>query len=330
VTGPGSWCTRIAASILLVMLASAVWGCGSGADGIAARVGDVPIAANTVSHWMRVLNGGGKQTEPAKTGGANLRVEALELLIARQWLIGEAERRGISPSPAEVRAKLGVLERIEFPGGKPEQEESLKASGETLADLKQEVRAELAARKIRQSVLAAVPPVKQAEVAAYYEAHRRSFRIPEGRKARFRNWKHFSEAAQVKREVEHGKSLTSPQQKKVHELFVVARVPPVNPYEAAIDKSKPGVVSGPYYIHNDYWLYFVVKVIPARQRTLGEVAGSIRRKLTSGRRHVALADLKARWAAHWTALTDCSSGYVVQRCRQYGGPRTEEDPLSVQ
>jgi len=97
-------------------------------------------------------------------------------------------------------------------------------------------------------------------------------------------------------------------------------VPPQNEYEAAIDSAKPHIVAGPFKIGNDYWLYEVVKVIPARQKTLAEVSTAIAHKLVSERRHDAEAAFVKQWASRWSAQTDCSSGYVVLGCKQRPGP----------
>jgi hypothetical protein len=116
----------------------------------------------------------------------------------------------------------------------------------------------------------------------------------------------------------------------VGELSTSARVPAGDEYEAAIDSARPYHVSGPYKIHADWWLYQVIKVTPPRQQSLAEVRGAIAKKLLDERTSAAVASLERELTSTWTARTDCQAGYVVQKCKQYAGPRKAEEPLTVQ
>lgn len=314
---------HIAARAAVLLVAISLGACSSrGADDPVARVGDHPITRATVDHWASVLKG--SLTLSGPSGRQHL---ALSLLISYQWLIAEAARRSIPISEREVRQQIDRILARTFPGGIPELREYLKPTGETVADLKLQARAQLALARLRATALAGVPAVSKNQVAAYYTHHRQSFVIPERREARFRNWKTRASALKVKREVEAGKSLTSPQQRKVGELFTGARVPPTNEYERAIDSGKLHKVAGPFSIGNDYWLYEVAKIIPARAQALARVAHSIARQLTNQRRREAVAAFVKTWTADWSARTDCRAGYVVQGCRQDRGDSSGKEGL---
>lgn len=312
------------AAALLLAVSLAACGGGSSSGQVIARVGGEPITAGTVDHMVAVLKGG--WTSPGTGGGRDqaLRRQALQLLITSRWLIGEAASRGIAISGPEVRRKIDVVERMDFPGGVAELREFLKATGQTVAELELQAKAELAQAKLHQLAIASAPAVTQAQIAAYYAAHRSSFLVPERREARFTNRKTRPEIMQLKREIEAGRSITSPAQRKVGELFTSARVPPGDPYEQAIDSGKLHRVAGPFKLGADEWLYEVVKIIPGRQRTLAEVAGSIGRRLTSERTNAAVAAFTSAWTSRWTAMTDCTAGHVVSGCRQYQGGATSE------
>jgi parvulin-like peptidyl-prolyl isomerase len=297
-------------------------GSGSDPNEPVAQVGDRAITRAELAHWVSVLKGG------ATASGPNRRPQqALSLLISYQWLIGEAASRSISISELEVRQQVDRILMRTFPGSIAELREFLKPIGETVTDIKLQARAQLALAKLRKTILAGVPAVTDRQIATYYDHHKRSFLILERREARFANWKTKAAALKKKREVQAGKSLTSPAAVKVGEVYAGARVPPSNVYERAIDSIKPYKISGPFHIGNDYWLYQVVKIIPARQQTLRQVAGSIARQLTGQHRHEAEAAFVKSWTAAWSARTDCQTGYVVHGCRQYRGATTDGEEL---
>jgi foldase protein PrsA len=326
------WGSRqIAAAAASALAALSIGACGGGSNPkeVVVRVGDQAITRATLAHWVGVLRGGPTAPDATSAQTQAMRREALKLLIASQWLIGEAAKHGLSISTPEIHRQIDRIENAGFPGGNAELAEFLKSTGQSVADVELRARAQVAAAKLRQQAIAGVPSVTAAQIATFYAQHKRQFLIPERREARFRNKKKKAEAEKLKREVEAGKSLTSPAQRKVGELFTTARVPPGDVYEKAIDSAKPHVVAGPFKLHADYWLYEVVRVIPARQQSLATVSGKVRGKLLAERRRDAVQALVAGLKATWTAKTDCKSGYVVQKCRQYSAHETAEDPLTV-
>jgi hypothetical protein len=311
---------QIAIYAAILLSAASLGACAGSSDPNQAvvRVGDQPITKSTLAHWTSVLKGAA-WANPAPIKERALTRQALLLLIAFRWLIGEAARRGISISEFQSRQQIDVMLKRTFPGSIPELRQFLKPTGETAEDLKLQARAQLAKAKLRATAITGLPAPIKAQIAAYYAQHKTSFVVPEHREARFANTKSRAATLKLKREVQAGKSLTSPAQRKVGELFTGATVPPQNEYEAAIDSAKPHTVAGPFKIGNDYWLYEVVEVTPARQKTLAEVSTAVAHKLISERRHKAEAAFVKEWTAHWSAQTDCSSAYVVQGCKQRPG-----------
>jgi parvulin-like peptidyl-prolyl isomerase len=329
VPGSGRVVVCVAAVLATVCLASCGGG-GSSSDAVAARVGAGTIDGATVNHWAAVLQGGRSASETPPGHVQALRRQALTLLISRQWLIGQAASQGYTPSNGEVSQQITHIEQGSFPGGVAELREFLKSTGQSIADLELQAKAELATAHLRANAIATAPAITSAQIADYYAEHRTSFLERERREARYENRKHRAEAVRIKHEVEHGKSLTSMAEREAHEVFATAHVPPGEPYEEAIDSVKPHVVSGPFHIGADYWIYEVVKITPAYQHTLAQVSGLIRKKLESKREQGALASLAQSLTSTWAAKTDCSAGLVVWQCRQYHGSRAAESPLAAQ
>ncbi len=97
-------------------------------------------------------------------------------LIQNEILWQKASQAGIQASDAEVEARLAEL-RASFSEEEFQQQLSYQAA--TLADLKGEMRRELAIRKLLDRTLGARLEVSDQEVTDYYEQHRTQFRFIE-------------------------------------------------------------------------------------------------------------------------------------------------------
>jgi hypothetical protein len=64
-------------------------------------------------------------------------------------------------------------------------------------------------------------------------------------------------------------------------------------------------------------------------KSLTQVSASIEKKLADERRKQALTVFIAAWRKKWIAQTNCDTGYVTQKCRQYTGLKTPEEPLAL-
>jgi hypothetical protein len=118
----------------------------------------------------------------------------------------------------------------------------------------------------------------------------------------------------------------------IHESFVKMKPAEVPPNKTAILRAifaaKANTLVGPLPL-NGMWCFFqVTHVVPGVVQPLASVQGAIARQLASDRQRRELPRLVAAWRAKWIARTDCRPGYVVQKCRQYRGPKAPEDPLA--
>jgi foldase protein PrsA len=255
-----------------------------------------------------------------------LKQQAVDFLISSEWLIGEAVRQRLTVSDQDVRRRLADKQADSFPGGGAEFHDFLKATGQTLADIQFQARAELASsRLIEMTKDAGV--VTQTQIASYYERHKRRFAVPELREVRITNRKTKAAADELMREVRLGANFMTKSEKELVTFSSDVSADRRTPLERAIHAARPNVLAGPFKQRVDYFVFEVKRVVPASLRTLAQVEGSIRNKLARGRRRRALAEFVKAWRARWRAQTDCSPGYVVQKCSQYNGPMVPEDPL---
>jgi PPIC-type PPIASE domain len=314
----------------LALAAVAGSGCGSTPRPVVVHVGSVAIERSTVDRWAKAIGLGGAGTASLEGAGGTPREKALGALISANWLIAEATRQGLAPSDHAVDHELD--ERIELTAnGKHEFESELASTGQTLDDVRLEIRAALAAAKLRESLSRHVPAVTQSEIASYYRRNLASFRNPDRREVDLiEALPSRAAAVALGRRLGAGARFTK---RAIREL--VARQTPSEAAHLgnhllvqAIFATPPGKIGGPVSF-DQLWVILVVrKVVPSSIKPLTEVKAEISKRLSDERRRLALASFIDSYRKRWTARTSCSPGFVVQKCSQYRGPlKSEGNPL---
>jgi hypothetical protein len=340
---------------LPILALTACGGAGAARNKAIVRVANSDLPAATLDHWIALL---APQhvvpTPPGYTaciarlsrltphsGAAQLKSEcerqrralvqrALDFLIAGDWLTGEASHLGVGVSNQEVAQGLARRKRT-FPNGEVEFGESLKAIGYTPPDVELEVELELAAENIRRSLQRSEPGITQGQVAAYYARNIRRYLISERRRIYIaENLKGAAAARRLVAEVNRGKSLA---EVSLDESFqrreIVLFQGEKRTILEAIFAATPHVVAKPVELNHLYFVFEVTHVTPTHLESLASVSRSIARQLADEQRRRTLAGFISTWRRKWIAQTDCSAGYVVQKCRQYTGPIAPEDPLEL-
>jgi len=349
---------------LVLVAGLALAGCGGGGgphEEVVIRTGSAPITNATIAHWMSAMSPQHvlpipphftacksrlREAKPQSSDAelekecarryVAVRGQALAFLISSHWLTGEAREEGMGISPAEVTKALHGKE-ASFPGGKAEFEESQKVIGHSIEDARFELEAELASTKLRTRVLAGVPRITAPDVADFYRKNIGKYRVPEQRHFTFaENLLNRQVAEKFKREAETSRPRKS--LKEVHRQSLI-EVFPRRPYSVYIGekrriiedifKAKPHVITEPIELNHLYFLVEVTRITPPYLQTFASVRAAIARKLTSERHRRALASFVASWRKKWAARTDCHRGYVVQKCRQFDGVKTAEEPLAL-
>jgi hypothetical protein len=318
--------------------------CGGGArDSVIVRVGEGTITKAALARWIAAMapehvapdppryracivhqEAISPQSVKAELGEEcqrqyqALRQQALDFLISSQWLIGEAADSGLRVSDHEVQARLEEG-NASFPHPAAQ------------ADARFGIEAELSAAKIRQALIRGEPKVTRAQIAKYYTQNIRRFERQEQRSFDIVERLHSKAAARVvMRKIMLGTSLSKI---AVHEELERANIADTAPGNRAIRRAifvaKPGVLVGPMLLNNLYAVFAVTRIVPRVVQPLTRVQGSIETRLAEEQQRRTLAKFIKTWRSRWTARTDCHPGYVVQKCRQYTGPKAPEDPLAL-
>ena len=318
------------ASLAVVMCLTSCGGGTPEANTTAARVLTATITKAQVAHRMSVLSiGRHLKLDPAET--QRLKEEALNYLISAQWAIQEAPSEHHPIHPAEIQQLLNQQKQAQFPGGTTEQNEYLKQTGQTLADLRLEAEHQLALTHLNQAINEATPPVTTQEIVAYYHHHIKAFGLPETREVWIIDRKTPAAATQVKHYAEHHtKFSTFARTETATSNHGTGSHPPTDNLETAIDNAKPHTLIGPIKYRADYFILQLKKQTPPHTPTLQQTTPNITQKLTQQHHHTTLKRFIREWRLRWTNTTECEPNYTTPKCNNYTGPPPKQNPLTIQ
>ncbi len=310
----------IAAVAVALLVGLAACG-GSSDDTTVVRVGDRTITKAMVDRWDQIVRHGAEFTAfRGEPRGGTVRQRALAVLIADEWLIGEAAREGAPAQRSAVAAALA--ERTQGQAG-IEFHERLASTGQDVAGYKLELEAELALEAIRRNLARRSNQITPADITAFYEANHTQFDVaPEARVVDIvEHLPSPTAAVDFVRRVGIGARFT---QRAYHkELILTPGVLSGPAYKKKVDyaifAARPGVVSQPMRF-GDGWAVFVVRrIVPARTQPLAKVRATVLARLRVYRTRQLRLQFEAEFLRRWTATTHCSNGYVVPGCARYRG-----------
>ncbi len=251
---------------------------------------------------------------------------ALGSLIHAQWLIGEASEENLKVTKADVQR-----EYASSAAANPEFNETLTRTGQTVDDVKLNLKLGQISDKIYDGIKKRTPKATTTRVESYYQQHKRSFALPEQRDLHIIRTASEAAAQKAFAEIHSGTSfsniarqITIPQPigtKNALLLGLAARGFSEPMLAEAIFRARPNVLSGPVKISLGYYVFEVTHIHPPHQRTLAEMRGALERQLPDLLHDRALSGFVTAFRRKWTARTDCDPGYVVENCRQFkSGP----------
>ncbi len=313
----------------LALAGVAIAGCGGGTrdTAVVVRIGDVAITKGAVDHWTSVVERKGAFSGFRGEPEGDPKQRALALLISSHWLIGEAAREGIAVPAGTIEEALTERER-EDPGFAAH----LRATGQTLADVKLELGAEIASETIREQLAARAGQVTRAQLDAFYRQHEARFDKPEERVVDLvENLPSAAAAAALVRRVGAGSGFVKlAYHEHVTRSPFFLETPEKVKVVDAIFAARPGIVSKPMPL-NHHWSVFVVRsAVPAAPQPLAAVREEVLRFLAVSRQRELASRFDAAYVARWRVATKCSSGFLAPGCPQFAGLLGKyEDPFSL-
>jgi parvulin-like peptidyl-prolyl isomerase len=270
-----------------------------------------------------------------------IKKQVLNSLLVFEWEIQEAARDGLRVTDSEAMKQLEEDKHNQF-SSEAAFQKYLNTSGRTVADLLLSIKSRLATERIFQMIKDKAGNVTQAEIAQYYSTHKQHYFMPERRD--IQSITTFTKPAieNAEKEVRSGVSFADVAKRVSIDrsnnerggmTLGIVRGQGVKSYDEAIFGAKPHALTGPLSLHKQYYIFEVNRIIPARQQPFAEIEASIKQQLPAELQQQARVQFVKAWRKRWTAQTDCSPGYVVQKCRQFKAslatPRKTEDPYTL-
>lgn len=144
---------------------------------VAATVNGRPITYTELDRTIAAQfpNAALKSNPDQKTA---VRLEALRTLIDNELLLQRAEKEGLLASDADVEARFNEL-KVTYT--QEQFQKLLDQRKMSVADLKTQIRRELSVQKLRNKEIGSHISISDADVAAFYNANRGSYNLPEAR-----------------------------------------------------------------------------------------------------------------------------------------------------
>ena len=174
---PASTNSRLAALAAAALLAATLVGCSSGQGGadVMAKVNGHKIMRAEVDKYFTNQTAGSPQ-QPTDEQATALKLNILKELIDNEILMQRAEKLGLLATNEEVDQKLN---EIRGPYTQDQFNDRLKERKMTLDDLKRELRRNITVDKVLNKEINSKINVTDAEIAAYYNAHKPEFNLIE-------------------------------------------------------------------------------------------------------------------------------------------------------
>lgn len=260
--------------------------------------------------------------------------EVMNFLIQSYWFQLAAHKAGIKSS--NLDASFEKLFKKQFPTAKKRQAyltSTLKASGETLADMKFTYRSQQLLSKLMKRV---EKPVNAKTIAAYYAAHKSAFGTPETRDLHLIRTKTQAEAQSAYNALKGGSSWDTVAKQYAADPSAKAdggTLSNISPgeEEAAVSKvifaAPLNKLTGPVKGIFGYYVLEVTKVTAATQESLAKATPAIKSQLSSTEGQSAETTVLKNAEKAWKGQTKCRTpNYQTTYCSNYSAPKTTTTP----
>ena len=168
------WVGILALSLLALLVAS---GCNSGRGGadVMAKVNGRKIMTADVDKYYRNQTAGSPE-QPTAEQADSLRLSILRELIDNEILMQRAEKLGLLATDEEVEKKLS---EVKAPYSPEEFAKRLQERNITLDDFKRDLRRSITVDKVLNKEVTTKINVTDADIDAYYNAHKPEFNLIE-------------------------------------------------------------------------------------------------------------------------------------------------------
>lgn len=259
-----------------------------------------------------------------------LRDEALNDVLDQEWILGEAEERGVSVSDREVQEEFEQTKNQNFKSEK-EYQGFLRQSCFEQEDVDERVRLQVISTKIQEDVTSEAAEVSDADAETFYEANEEQFSQPEQRDIRLvlnqdpekaqeaadqleqdnspENWKQVA--------AEFSSDASSKENGGVRESITQGVFPEA--VDAQIFDAAEGEVVGPIETDSGTYVFQVDSVTEETTTPLDEARPQIQEQLASQLQQEGFSAFLSDYRDRWVELTVCADDFVNERCDNFAG-----------
>jgi parvulin-like peptidyl-prolyl isomerase len=275
-----------------------------------------------------------KPPKPGEDKYEELKKAALSELLNTIWVRGEAEELGISVTPKQIAAELAQIKKTNFKTP-AEYKQFLATSHFTKGDVLDRVELQLLTTQIQEQISKEAPPPSGSEIADYYDTSKDSqYTTPESRDVRVVVNKDKAKAETAKAALEkddspanwkkvaskYSEDPTTKSKGGLQPALTEELLASQEELKSAIFGNSTGVVVGPVDVSGKFFVVEVVKLNPAKVKTLGEVSAEIKTQLTQQLAQEVFTEFVSEFQSKWQARTFCASGFEIENCANYKSP----------
>ena len=272
-----------------------------------------------------------KPPAPGSKKFEEVKKATLTELIEGIWLRAQAEEMGITVTDKQVEEELAQIKKSSFPTP-GSYNKFLKESGLSQEDVNDRVELQVVINAIQEKVNAEAPAPTSSEIQGYYEAEKATqFTEKESRDVRIIINKDKAKVEAAKKALEADNSpanwkKVAPKyssdptskskgglQEGITEEFLKGEL------KEAIFGSATGEIKGPVKFETNWILTEVVKLNPAKSKSLAEVKAQIEETLKGEKQQEYLGEFANDFNAKWLSRTYCADGYVIEKCANFKG-----------
>ena len=254
--------------------------------------------------------------------------QVFDFLIKGYWYQGTAHKQGIKLTPAQLTTAIDTAKAKSHITTAAQYQQFLAQSGYTAADIAFRIRVTTLYDKLLKQHPTSV---SNADIASYYQAHKASYGSAETLNLRIVLAKTQSDANAAKSAVKGGKSWDvvakqysiDPTTKDTGGL---ASGVTANQEDAALSKAAfaapTNKLEGPVKGQFGYYVFEVLKKIPATQETLTQATPAIKQTLSAARQTTAGKAVDALVTSQWKSKTVCAKLWAMADCSNYVKPKT--------
>jgi parvulin-like peptidyl-prolyl isomerase len=283
-------------------------GCGGGSKSVPSNA--VAVVGNdtiTKSQFNFLIEGAkraykARKTPFPKVGTTqykSIEDQAVTYLVQQDELEQKAKDLGVSVSDKDIQTRLTQIKAQYFGGSEKRYQAQLKAQGLTQSQIEQDLHAQILSEKLYNKVTADVK-VSDAEVKAYYDAHKATYSTAESRDVRHILVNNKSLADKLETQLKGGASFAKlakqyskdPGSAAKGGKLTITKGQTVPQFDKVAFALKTNETSAP--VHTQYGWHIIQAlsaVKPAKQTPLASVKDSIRQQLLQTKK----TDTMTKW-----------------------------------